>query len=67
VSSELQDVVSHFLFHSFVSYVAVYLPFDRMIFFLWFLNTLVGSGVRGGVVVEALRYKPEGHWIFSLT
>jgi hypothetical protein len=33
------------------------------------------SGARGGVVVEALRYKPEGrgidsrwcHWIFSLT
>jgi hypothetical protein len=32
-------------------------------------------GARGGVVVEALRYKPEGrgfdsrwyHWIFSLT
>jgi hypothetical protein len=32
-------------------------------------------GVRGGLVVEALRYKPEGsgfdsrwcHWIFSLT
>jgi hypothetical protein len=33
------------------------------------------SGTRGGVVVEALHYKPEGrgfdspwcHWIFSLT
>jgi hypothetical protein len=33
------------------------------------------SGVRGGVVVEALRYKPKSrgfdsqwcHWIFSLT
>jgi hypothetical protein len=33
------------------------------------------SGARGGAVVEALRYKPQGrginsrwcHWIFSLT
>jgi hypothetical protein len=36
---------------------------------------LQGTGVRGGAVVEALHYKPEGrgfdsrwcHWIFSLT
>jgi hypothetical protein len=42
---------------------------------LLLLGTQVDSGVRGGAVVEALRYKPERrgidsrwcHWIFSLT
>jgi hypothetical protein len=40
-----------------------------------YLETHNYTGARGGVVVEALRYKPEGrefdsrwcHWIFSLT
>jgi hypothetical protein len=40
-----------------------------------FMSIFEKSGVRGGVVVEALRYKPEGqwfdsrwcHWDFSLT
>ena len=38
-------------------------------------TTLMGKGVRGGVVVKALRYKPAGHgfdsrwchWNFSVT
>jgi hypothetical protein len=44
-------------------------------FTLEYTFTLTLNGARGGVVVEALRYKPEGrgfdsrwcHWIFSLT
>ena len=44
--------------------------------FVFIFNSLhVSSGARGGVVVEALRYKPAGrefdsrwsHWNFSVT
>jgi hypothetical protein len=43
---------------------------ETVIFF-----AMLTPGARGGVLVEALRYKPEGHgfdfrwchWIFSLT
>jgi hypothetical protein len=43
--------------------------------FLKFLSVFALNGARGGAVVEALRYKPEGrgidsrwcHWNFSLT
>jgi hypothetical protein len=55
-----------------------------MLFKMWGFLRLAGpkglccillAGARGGAVVEALRYKPEGrgidsrwcHWIFSLT
>jgi hypothetical protein len=39
------------------------------------LTLYLVKGIRGGVVVEALRYNPEGrgfdsrwcHWLFSLT
>jgi hypothetical protein len=43
--------------------------------FVYFSTLLTVLGARGGAVVEALSYKPEGlgfysrwrHWIFSLT
>jgi hypothetical protein len=43
--------------------------------FMYSHTQITGGVVRGGVVVEALRYKPEGrefnsrwcHWIFSFT
>jgi hypothetical protein len=54
------------LVYSFVKYI----PRSTL-----FLEFTVEHGAHGGVVVEALRYKPEGrgfdsrwrHWIFSLT
>jgi hypothetical protein len=53
----------------------IYIYIYTYVYVYIYIYLYIHTGLRGGAVVEALRYKPEGrgfdsgwfHWIFSLT